>query len=138
MIATGRNQRRIFLKSAVAGLGAFAFWLMDILARRATTLPEYSNRTVTVPLAAGEGVRFFDDAIVVRSNGGALAVFSSVCTHLGCRLNRTEGNEIVCPCHGSRFDLHGRVVRGPATRGLMPLAYEIDSASSLLHITLAK
>jgi len=136
MTATGRNQRRIFLRSTIAGLGALALWLMDSLARRAANLPEYSSRTVSVPLAGGEGVRFFDDAIVVRSNGGALAVFSSVCTHLGCRLNRTEGDEIVCPCHGSRFDLNGRVVHGPASRSLTPLAFEVDSASSLLHITL--
>ena len=136
MTTGGQNQRRIFLKVAVAGLGVFALWLMDKLATRATALPEYSSRTITVPLAIGECVRFFDDAIVVRNKSGALAVFSSACTHLGCRLNRTEANEIVCPCHGSRFDLNGRVARGPATRSLAPLTFEVDSAASLLHITL--
>ncbi len=44
---------------------------------------------------------------------------SSVCTHLGCmtRYLAAEGG-IFCPCHGSRFDLAGRVVGGPAPEPL--------------------
>ncbi|MGB7275630.1 MAG: cytochrome b6-f complex iron-sulfur subunit [Geitlerinemataceae cyanobacterium] len=37
------------------------------------------------------------------------------CTHLGCTFpwNSNE-NQFQCPCHGSRYDADGRVVRGPA------------------------
>lgn len=44
---------------------------------------------------------------------------SAVCTHLGCvtRFFPAEGR-IFCPCHGSQFDLAGRVVGGPAPRPL--------------------
>lgn len=37
------------------------------------------------------------------------------CTHLGCTFpwNPNE-NQFQCPCHGSRYDADGRVVRGPA------------------------
>ncbi|MBW4621701.1 MAG: cytochrome b6-f complex iron-sulfur subunit [Cyanosarcina radialis HA8281-LM2] len=37
------------------------------------------------------------------------------CTHLGCTFpwNPNE-NQFQCPCHGSRYDPEGRVVRGPA------------------------
>lgn len=38
-----------------------------------------------------------------------------ICTHLGCTFpwNPRE-QEFQCPCHGSRYDLEGVVVRGPA------------------------
>lgn len=44
---------------------------------------------------------------------------SAVCTHLGCmtRFFPAEGR-IACPCHGSQFDLAGRVTGGPAPRPL--------------------
>ncbi|MBE9116038.1 cytochrome b6-f complex iron-sulfur subunit [Lusitaniella coriacea LEGE 07157] len=37
------------------------------------------------------------------------------CTHLGCTFpwNAYE-NQFQCPCHGSRYDSEGNVVRGPA------------------------
>jgi nitrite reductase/ring-hydroxylating ferredoxin subunit/uncharacterized membrane protein len=40
------------------------------------------------------------------------------CSHRGCSLSdgEVEGDEVVCPCHGSRFDRRdGSVRRGPAT-----------------------
>ena len=45
------------------------------------------------------------------------------CTHLGCTFpwNGNE-NQFQCPCHGSRYDPDGRVVRGPAPLPLR-LAY---------------
>ena len=138
MEITRCNTRRSILKSAVAGLGLVAFWLADSLAKRAETIPEFSTRTVSVPLRAGDGIRFFDDAIVVRGDGGKLSVFSNVCTHLGCRITRTESNEIVCPCHGSRFDFRGQVLGGPARHSLTPLTFEVDAAASLLRIQMKK
>ncbi|MGC8605021.1 MAG: ubiquinol-cytochrome c reductase iron-sulfur subunit [Desulfomonilaceae bacterium] len=44
---------------------------------------------------------------------------SDRCTHLGCRYkwNLSKGL-FECPCHGSEFDIQGRVLRGPATKPL--------------------
>ncbi len=37
------------------------------------------------------------------------------CTHLGCTFPwNPHDNQFQCPCHGSRYDREGRVVRGPA------------------------
>jgi glycine/D-amino acid oxidase-like deaminating enzyme/nitrite reductase/ring-hydroxylating ferredoxin subunit len=54
-----------------------------------------------------------------RDEGGILHGVSLRCTHLGClvRFNAAE-RSWDCPCHGSRFDVDGSVLEGPATRPL--------------------
>jgi len=52
-----------------------------------------------------------------RDEEGFYAI-SAICTHLGCRVKRGGPDRLSCPCHGSYFDAQGRVVRGPAPRGL--------------------
>ena len=82
-----------------------------------------------MPWSPAQTIRFYDPMIVVNRAGG-VAVFSSQCPHMGCRINRTEGQELVCPCHGSRFNLQGDVVQGPATRGLGSLPFALDRAKA--------
>lgn len=56
---------------------------------------------------------------VARDASGQLYVHSPVCPHMGCNVhwNSSEASWD-CPCHGSRFAIDGRVLNGPATRGL--------------------
>jgi quinol---cytochrome c reductase iron-sulfur subunit, bacillus type len=55
----------------------------------------------------------------VRQPDGAVTVFSPLCTHLGCGYHWDPGaHEFKCPCHGSIFDINGKVVGGPAPRSL--------------------
>ena len=56
---------------------------------------------------------------VYRDNAGEFHERSAVCPHLGCIVtwNSTE-ESWDCPCHGSRFDKLGKVLRGPATEPL--------------------
>ena len=58
---------------------------------------------------------------VFRDDEGGLHAVSLRCTHLGCllRFNSAE-RSWDCPCHGSRFDVDGAVLEGPATRALDP------------------
>ena len=68
------------------------------------------------------GMRVFDVAgtdVNVASIGGHLHAFDDKCTHMGCSLARgtLEGSTVICPCHGSQFDVtSGAVLRGPARR----------------------
>jgi Rieske Fe-S protein len=135
MTLSGSNLRRLLLKAAPALLAAPALWLMDALAKRTGELPENANAMLTIPLAAGNGIRFYDKAIVITSAEG-VSVLSPTCTHLGCRINHAEGSQLVCPCHGSRFNARGEVLHGPAGRNLHPLRYELDQAGAVLRITL--
>jgi glycine/D-amino acid oxidase-like deaminating enzyme/nitrite reductase/ring-hydroxylating ferredoxin subunit len=56
---------------------------------------------------------------VYRDEGGEAHAVSLRCTHLGClvRFNAAE-RSWDCPCHGSRFDVDGAVLEGPATEPL--------------------
>ena len=58
-----------------------------------------------------------------------LLVYSGACTHTGCEINgwHEETRRLVCPCHGSQFDVAdaARVVNGPAPRPLAMLRVSV-------------
>jgi cytochrome b6-f complex iron-sulfur subunit len=61
-------------------------------------------------------------AVLFHTDTGFSAL-SLVCTHLGCTLEEQEEG-FACPCHGSRFDTDGAVLRGPAKKALVSLRLE--------------
>lgn len=65
----------------------------------------------------GSRLPFPDDGIVVWVTQRGVAAISTVCTHLGCRVE-VDASGFLCPCHGSRFDREGQPERGPAKRPL--------------------
>ncbi|MEC9482858.1 MAG: FAD-dependent oxidoreductase [Halomonas sp.] len=56
---------------------------------------------------------------IYRNEAGELSIHSAVCPHMKC-LVHWNGIESSwdCSCHGSRFDVHGEVIEGPAYRPL--------------------
>ena len=81
----------------------------------------------------GEGAvirRGLSKVAVYRHSNGSLEEFSAVCPHLGCIVgwNSTE-KTWDCPCHGSRFDVSGRVLNGPAIEGLEPVTERVGVSS---------
>lgn len=71
-------------------------------------------------------------AYIIGGSGGVYAL-SAVCTHLGCITRfRSDENVIACPCHGSRFDVEGNVVHGPAPRPLPWLEVRPDPSGILV------
>jgi ubiquinol-cytochrome c reductase iron-sulfur subunit len=58
-------------------------------------------------------------------------VVLGICSHLGCvPMQGGEAEGWRCPCHGSQFDLSGRVVHGPAGRNLdVPPYVFLDDAT---------
>jgi len=50
---------------------------------------------------------------------GLMHTVSATCTHLGCLVSFNAAERSWdCPCHGSRFDVDGRVLQGPAIKDL--------------------
>lgn len=83
-------------------------------------------RTLKVPDAADlsndEGGIVESDCKKVaayRDESGKLHTVSPTCTHLGCQVTwNTAERSWDCPCHGSRFDVDGKVLQGPAIKPL--------------------
>lgn len=70
-------------------------------------------------------ISFLGSFIVVNKNNSPV-VFSSHCTHLGCTINKVESDRFVCPCHGSEYNLNGKVVKGPAYKNLQTIPFQIS------------
>lgn len=116
--------RRAFLKSMGAGwmglsvlaglsvVGLIKFLLPNVLYEPPT------NFRVGLPESFPEGVTPIPgrNVFIVR-NGNAFHAISSICTHLRCQVGHVR-NGFQCPCHGSRFDIEGNVLKGAAPRPL--------------------
>jgi Rieske Fe-S protein len=86
-----------------------------------------AGRTVSVPvstgpLAAANGAALVQSPVgsflVYRSSQTSFNVLTAVCTHEGCTVDGFNGQQFVCPCHGSRYTTGGAVANGPANRAL--------------------
>ena len=67
--------------------------------------------------------------VITQPTEGDYKAFSAVCTHQGCLVTKVEGGRILCPCHGSAFDIStGAVVQGPATQPLPERAVSVDDS----------
>ena len=101
--------------------GSMLFALVGALRLpRAAVLDSPSKRVrLSLPETLAAGTAFVPPGrsmAVFRDEEGVFAI-STVCTHLGCIVKPTaEGFE--CPCHGSRFDVAGEVLHGPAAKPL--------------------
>ena len=70
---------------------------------------------------------------IVRAKEGYFYAISDVCTHLGCITNwLPDEHTIACPCHGSRFDMEGNVIHGPAPRPLPRYAITLNEKGQLV------
>jgi Rieske Fe-S protein len=72
----------------------------------------------------GEIVKLDGEAVAAyRDTDGTVHAVAATCTHLGCRVTfNTAERSWDCPCHGSRFDVDGHVIQGPAVEKLAPKA----------------
>jgi glycine/D-amino acid oxidase-like deaminating enzyme/nitrite reductase/ring-hydroxylating ferredoxin subunit len=148
LVATGFNAWGITTGTAAAliladlATGNENSWLELFDAKRVKPLaggPRFvkENAEVAVHLVGGylsRKPKSFDelapgDAAIMKIDGKNVAAFkddqgrvhavSAVCTHMGCIVGWNETDRTWdCPCHGSRFELNGEVIHGPATKPL--------------------
>lgn len=80
-------------------------------------------QTGAAPVDRPEG-RFW----LVNVAEGAIAIYK-VCPHLGCLYKWVPSNtRFECPCHGSKYELDGAYIEGPAPRGLDRFRMEVIDA----------
>jgi glycine/D-amino acid oxidase-like deaminating enzyme/nitrite reductase/ring-hydroxylating ferredoxin subunit len=116
------DSRRLALKQAVPDLlKANARVVKSLVTDRvlAGDLPDVSE------LAPGAGAVVSldgDKAAALRDDEGSIHAVSPICTHLGCQVEFNNAERTWdCPCHGSRFDVDGTVIHGPAVQDLASL-----------------
>lgn len=94
-------------------------------------LPSRNNNSsffyVKIDDIPGEGALIIPEKkLAVLRKKGEFEVYSTICTHLGCNVSFSKEG-FACPCHGSRFDIAGNVIKGPAIKPLNKVKFKITS-----------
>ena len=141
------STKEVDLASVPAGQAIKVMWQGKPVFIRHRTAEEIKEGEATPVSALKDGVarndniggkdEATDDARVTASDGVARPewlILVGVCTHLGCiplgtsaGENRGDYNGWFCPCHGSHYDIAGRIRKGPAPENLPVPSYQFVS-----------
>ncbi|WP_460181690.1 QcrA and Rieske domain-containing protein [Thermodesulfovibrio sp. TK110] len=93
-------------------------------------IPKEGVKKVDVAIEEEKSMKIF---LINQKN--SIIALSPVCTHLGCFVNfdRTL-NEFICPCHGGRYDIEGRVIGGPPKEALHRLPVKMKNGRIFIGI----
>ncbi len=129
---TKKIARRKFFKTfaALLSIPTFVLWFESVNTKLQI---ESKSRRIILPIDLDDGITFTDN-LIIKKTGDDIKIFSSSCTHLGCRINQERNKKFVCPCHGSQFNLNGEVVKGPATKNLIQLNYIKDKKNGKIIV----
>ena len=125
--------RRAFLKVSLIASGILMSW--GILRFLSYQQPADSpirltlNEPDTYPVGSVTPVPQLK-AWLLRDEAGLYAL-SAVCTHLGCTVGEIETG-FECPCHGSKFDLKGAALQGPAVNRLEYLKLSLTEENQVV------
>jgi len=124
------QSRRNFIKAVILAVGSAA-----LLRRYLTPLARPDARPIVTldrsDLPANGALVFKDSGAAMISANGSFYALDLACTHLGCMVNVNPA-DISCPCHGSRFNLRGEVLQGPAQKPLKRL--EVREQSGRIEV----
>ena len=73
-----------------------------------------------------------EQGVMIVRSGPNLIALSSICTHRGCKENAQDDQGFKCPCHGSQYDLNGKVTHGPAKFNLPQLPTSVNASGHLI------
>lgn len=149
-------ERRTFLGYVVAAVGAFITTVVGVPLVGSLILPglrEHQPNWVSAgpasdfpigqPKAATVTVTTKDGWIeqkeakgiwVVKHTENDFTVFNGRCVHLGCAYSwQSSLNEFVCPCHGGRYSITGKVLGGPPPRPLDTLSWKLGQGNLVVQ-----
>ena len=140
--------RRDFLKRTGITLTSLtlAGVMSELLASCASiTGPSVTHGTTTIDISSltKDGQYLQDTSVqpngtpilVIRQNSSSYTALSMLCTHSGCQVNPPSSGTIYCGCHGSMFDLHGNVLRGPAGSPLTNYGVTLNASAKTITVT---
>lgn len=117
------KSRRTFLKIVSVGIVSFFIAIWNKLTINHLETRDSENKIL--PFNKNKTVTFNNKYIIVTQNNST-QVLSAHCTHLGCQIDKQDGDRFVCPCHGSEYTLDGKVQKGPAYKNLEIIPFEIS------------
>jgi Rieske Fe-S protein len=72
---------------------------------------------------------------LIRTGDATVTALDSTCTHLGCRVSwDATTKELICPCHGGRYDSSGAVKSGPPPAPLATFATKVSDDDVLVRV----
>ena len=114
----------------------------DIAQSDGTFVPKFvaAAQTWIVPFTAASlaGTSFEGLPVVAGDEGGEVGLMAlwQRCVHLGCRVPACVSSQgFECPCHGSKYNLHGEYEDGPAPRNLDRFEVQVNERSELVVLT---
>lgn len=143
------NRRNFMVRTVIAVFGFIAgvmaialggFGIIPALKKRT---PEWSDAGTIADLVVDEPhERRFSETLkrgwqlekqersvwLVKKADGNIRAYSANCPHLGCGYRWiADKNRFECPCHGSIFDINGKVLAGPAPRSLDTMPTKVEN-----------
>jgi Rieske Fe-S protein len=127
-----KQNRRTFIKLLYTGLFVALIAVWNKLTLKHLKAKEAKERVL--PFNINKPVSFHNNFIVLNKNGET-TVLSSHCTHLGCKIHELKNGRLICPCHGSEYDLNGIPLKGPAFKPLTKLKAKVSPDKSTIEIS---
>ncbi|HKJ92145.1 MAG TPA: ubiquinol-cytochrome c reductase iron-sulfur subunit [Longimicrobiales bacterium] len=72
--------------------------------------------------------------LIVRQAADSYYALSMLCTHAACFVGAPSQGVMVCPCHGSEFNMKGQVLRGPAFNPLHQYSLTYDATAQTVTL----
>ena len=121
---TPMERREFLLKTCMTGLALTGCSFLFTECKPTAAIHETTDE-IFVPVSSFKGknnlvvtsTKHKQNILVVKQQDGNYHALSMTCTHKGATVD-LKGEQLVCPSHGSRFDLEGNVVKAPAARPL--------------------
>lgn len=149
------DERRRFLAAGAATAGALVLGAKSQAAKSTTVVETKTaaetaaSNELSLPLKTNAALAKIGGSVVVEAAGDKIivahvaaetfAACSAVCTHKGCDVEyEHEAKQFICPCHGARFSLDGKVLQGPAKKPLRSYSTDTAALISLVPKTAAK
>lgn len=113
-----------------------------VLRLKASDYPALANPGGSIQLRF---ITYIPPLTLNRVTADRFVTLDSICTHAGCTVGKfiVRNNRMLCPCHGSRYDIEGRVFRDangnstePAPEDLNRYATIYDAPTGIISITL--
>lgn len=126
-----KNNRRKLLKYLLWGMTLPFVLIIDNMMRNSSS--QQNKSKIKIAVSELKDITFADD-IVIIVNAGKTEVFSSRCTHLGCKIEISADGNLRCPCHGSKYDRNGLPLNGPASEPLPKKEFYFDKGNEFIYI----